>query len=232
MLQIIAGKYFIDIIFEDNHLLVIDKPAGLLSQEDHTGEPDVLTICKKYIKETYDKPGNVWMGLVHRLDRPVSGVMVLAKTSKAASRISEQIRKRTVIKIYHAIVSGKTPASAVWTDHLTKDSSSNISRVSKPGGDAKESSLSFSTLSYHKEADYSLVEVALKTGRAHQIRVQFSSRNHPIAGDQKYGANSQKKMDIALRAAELRLEHPTMKTKLILKAPLPVSIPWSYFQMP
>jgi 23S rRNA pseudouridine1911/1915/1917 synthase len=229
MSQIIAGKYFIDILFEDNHLLVIDKPAGLLSQEDHTGEPDVLTVCKKYIKETYDKPGNVWLGLVHRLDRPVSGVMVLAKTSKAASRISDQIRKRTVIKIYHAVVSGKTPASAVWTDHLIKDSASNKSRVSNPGGDAKESSLFFSTLLYHKESDQSLVEIDLKTGRAHQIRVQFSSRNHPIAGDQKYGTSSQKKMDIALRAAEMRLDHPTLKTKMSFKASLPDSEPWAYF---
>jgi 23S rRNA pseudouridine1911/1915/1917 synthase len=229
MSQIIAAKYFIDIIFEDNHLLVIDKPAGLLSQEDHTGEPDVLTICKKYIKDTYDKPGNVWLGLVHRLDRPVSGVMVLAKTSKAASRLSEQIRKRTVIKIYHAVVAGKTPPSAVWTDHLTKDSSANLSRVSKPGGDAKESSLSFSTLSYHKESNLSLVEIDLKTGRAHQIRVQFSSRHHPVAGDQKYGPGGQKKMDIALRAAVMRLEHPTLKTKMSFNAPLPESHPWSYF---
>ena len=165
----------IRIIYEDNHLLVIDKPAGVLSQEDHTGDPDVLTLCRKYIKKKYNKPGDVWMGLVHRLDRPVSGVMVLARTSKAASRLSEQIRKNRMAKTYWAMVEGMTPPDATLTHYLEKNTrSNNVSAYKKPRGKAKESKLSFKTIK--QNTNYSLVEIDLFTGRPHQIQCKWRKK--------------------------------------------------------
>ncbi|MAO64523.1 MAG: RNA pseudouridine synthase [Balneola sp.] len=220
----------IPIIFEDNHLLVIDKPAGLLSQEDHTGNPDVLNLCKQYIKKKYNKPGNVYLGLVHRLDRPVSGVMVLAKTSKAASRLSYQIRKRTISKTYWALVEGQSPVYGELVHFLEKDNRTNtVKAYNSPKGRAKESRLKFITIKTSK--NFSVIEVDLITGRPHQIRVQFAKEGHPLWGDHKYG-NPQKARgkDIALRAVKLELEHPTTKELLIFKAPKPTGEPWNKFE--
>ncbi len=220
----------IPIIFEDNHLLVIDKPAGVLSQEDHTGDPDVLNLCKAYIKKEYNKPGNVYLGLVHRLDRPVSGVMVLAKTSKAASRLSYQIRKRTMKKTYWALVHGKAPVYGEHVHFLDKDKRTNTVKAYKsPKGKAKESRLKFITIK--QNANFSVVEVDLITGRPHQIRVQFAKEGTPLWGDHKYGnpEESQGK-DIALRAVKLELEHPTLKELMTFKAPKPTGQPWNKFE--
>lgn len=219
----------IPIIYEDNHLLVIDKPAGLLSQEDHTGDPDVLNLCKAYIKKKYNKPGDVFLGLVHRLDRPVSGVMVLARTSKAASRLSYQIRKRTVNKTYWAFLQGHAPVFGELVHFLEKDNKSNIVKAYKsPKGKAKESRLKYITLK--TGSNYSVVEVDLITGRPHQIRVQFAKEGFPLWGDHKYG-DPQKAQgkDIALRAVKLELEHPTKKELMIFKAPKPTGQPWNIF---
>ncbi|HKK24131.1 MAG TPA: pseudouridine synthase [Gracilimonas sp.] len=220
----------IPIIFEDNHLLVIDKPAGLLSQEDYTGKPDVLNLCKRYIKEKYNKPGKVYLGLVHRLDRPVSGIMVLAKTSKAASRLSYQIRKRTISKTYWALVEGQSPVFGELVHFLDKDNKTNtVKAYSSPKSHAKESRLKFITIKTND--NFSVIEVDLITGRPHQIRVQFAKEGHPLWGDHKYGnPQSAKGKDIALRAVKLELEHPTTKELMSFKAPKPTGQPWNMFE--
>lgn len=217
----------IEILFEDNHLLVVNKPSGVLSQEDHTGNPDILSLCKIYLKKEYNKPGQVFLGLLHRLDRPVSGVMVLAKTSKAASRISEQIRKRSVKKKYLAVVDGTPPPNAFLTHHLKKDASSNrVQTVNANTRGAKEAKLMFQRLGVEKKL--ALLQISLITGRAHQIRVQLSSEGYPIWGDQKYG--SAKKANIALHAFSFECEHPTLKKKMIFTANPPGIFPWNLFK--
>ncbi|MEX0719165.1 MAG: RluA family pseudouridine synthase [Balneolaceae bacterium] len=220
----------IPIIYEDNHLLVIDKPAGVLSQEDYSGDPDILTLCKKYIKKKYNKPGDVYLGLVHRLDRPVSGVMVIARTSKAASRLSAQIRKRSIDKTYWAMVEGMTPVFGELVHFLKKDAKTNTVKAfkSKKGG-AKESRLKYTTIK--QSAQYSLIEVDLITGRPHQIRVQMAKEGFPLWGDYKYGNTvSGKGRDIALRAVKLEIEHPTKKDIMKFEAPIPKGQPWTLFE--
>lgn len=217
------------ILYEDNHLLVVDKPAGLLSQEDHTSNPDVLTVCKTYIKKAYNKPGDVWLGLVHRLDQPVSGVMILARTSKAASRLSEEIRNHRIKKIYRALVYGMTPPSATLVHYLQKDKRSNtVSAYSSNRKGAKRSELSFSTIK--QNAHYSVIEIDLKTGRPHQIRVQLEKEGHPIWGDYKYaeeGTGPGK--ELALRAVRMEVKHPTQDEIMTFEAPMPRRQPWNFF---
>ena len=217
----------IPILFEDNHLLVINKPEGILSQEDHTGRPDLLTLCKTYIRNTHNKSGNVFLGLLHRLDEPVSGVMVLAKTSKSASRISEQIRKRSVRKRYRAVVSGSPPPNGVLEHYLEKDSDENIVKVTdRATKTSKLAKLSFQTLS--KSNGLSLVDIMLETGRPHQIRVQFSDIDAPIWGDRRYG-NGRQNESIALHAYSFRLQHPTSDERMRFKADPTELFPWSLF---
>ncbi len=219
----------IPIIYEDNHLLVIDKPVGVLSQEDITGKPDVLTLCKQYLKKEYNKPGNVYLGLVHRLDQPVSGVMVLAKTSKAASRLSEQIRKNMVVKTYWAMVHGTTNPEEHLIHHLAKDKKKNFVHAhNSKKSFTKKSELSYKTIKQNTQ--FSLVEVDLITGRPHQIRVQLAKIGHPLWGDVKYGDNSSAKgVDLGLRAVKFTLEHPTTKEKMTFEVDMPKIKPWSFF---
>ena len=165
----------INIIYEDNHLLVVEKPINVPVQKDNSNDLDLLTMLKQYLKEKYNKPGNVYLGLVHRLDRPVGGIMVFAKTSKAASRLSEQIRNGTFNKKYLAIICGKVKDKDTLEDYLLKDTKTNTVKVDKKG---KKSILNYKRLDY-KEG-LSLVEIELITGRSHQIRVQFSSRGYPL----------------------------------------------------
>lgn len=216
----------ITILFEDNHLLAIHKPAGVLSQEDYSGEPDVLTLCKAYLKREYNKPGNVFLGLVHRLDRPVAGVMLLAKTSKAASRISEQIRKRTVKKRYLAVVEGNPGDNGMLVHYLLKDRDTNRVKVVDPGNsNAQKSELTFQKTDQKK--NLALLNISLITGRPHQIRVQLSHEGFPIVGDSKYGQSTSS--EIALFASELEVIHPTLKKPVNITAtPLNTS-PWSKF---
>ncbi|MBR3362881.1 MAG: RluA family pseudouridine synthase [Bacilli bacterium] len=214
----------IDIIYEDNHLLVVKKPINVLVQADNTKDEDMLTILKKYLKEKYDKPGNVYLGLVHRLDRPVSGIMVFAKTSKAASRLSEQVKNRMFKKTYLAVVTGKVKKRDVFIDKLIKDHKNNVVKVSSLG---KQAELTYDLIDY--KDGLSLVEISLKTGRSHQIRVQFASRGFPLYGDQKYNKNT-KKDSIALFAKKIEFVHPTTKKKMIFELDMPDRYPFSLFK--
>ncbi len=200
------------VLYEDNHIIVVEKPVNIPSQGDKTGDMDMLTIIKKYLKEKYNKPGEVYLGLVHRLDRPTGGVMVFAKTSKAAGRLSEQVRDKKMHKKYLCIVDGKLDKEKdKLTDFLLKNEKTNTSKVVKEGTkNSKEAVLDYEVIKYNKEINLSVVKVNLHTGRHHQIRLQFSSRGHSLYGDQKYGTRGRGKQ-LALWAYYLSFEHPTKK---------------------
>jgi 23S rRNA-/tRNA-specific pseudouridylate synthase len=204
------------VLLLDNHLLGIVKPAGLLSQEDHTGDADVLTWGKAYLKHRFDKPGNVFLGLVHRLDRPVSGVMLLARTSKAASRLSAQIRERAVSKRYIAAVQGRLEGEQTLRVHLRKDR--DRTRIVGPGeAGAQQAELSFRSL--WSSAAFSIVEIDLVTGRAHQIRTQLAHIGHPLAGDGRYDAALRfLPRRVALHASRFACAHPTRDEQVVLSA--------------
>jgi 23S rRNA pseudouridine1911/1915/1917 synthase len=213
-------------IFEDNHLLVAEKPANLLSQPDRTGDPDILSLLKEDIKKRYDKPGNVYLGLVHRLDRPVGGVMVFARTSKAAARLSAQLRDRTFHKYYLAVVRGRlSPARGRLKHNLAKDCGANKAYCA---ADGREAVLDYRLLESCR--DLSLAGIRLYTGRSHQIRVQMSLAGHPLYGDQKYGADFNRPGEqLALWAAGVTLMHPVSKELLTFKSSPPSSYPWCLF---
>lgn len=206
------------VLYEDNHIIVVRKDPNIPSQADKTEDLDMLTIIKKYLKEKYNKPGKVYLGLVHRLDRPVGGVMVFAKTSKAASRLSNQVREKTFKKKYLAVVDGKfDQANGTLEDYLYKDERKNISKVVKSEKkNAKLAKLDYEVLAYNEIKDLSLVKVNLHTGRHHQIRVQLAHSGHSIFGDQKYGTRGQGKQ-IALWAYELTIQHPVSKEEMTFK---------------
>ena len=214
----------INIIYEDNHLLVVEKPINVPVQADKSGDDDLLNILKKYIKDKYNKPGDVYLGLVHRLDRPVGGVMVFAKTSKAASRLSKQIQKGEMKKIYMAVTQGKVSESGTFIDKLKKDEKNNITRVSEDG---KEAELSYNLIGFVN--NLSLVRINLKTGRSHQIRVQFASRKMPLYGDQKYNPNAVRDQ-IALFASKIEFKHPVTKEVMSFELPLPERYPFTLFK--
>lgn len=203
------------VIYEDNHIIVVEKKPNIPSQSDKTGDIDMLTIVKDYIKEKYNKPGNVYLGLVHRLDRPVGGIMIFAKTSKAASRLSNQVREKIFKKEYLAVVDGKfEQKKGSLTDYLYKDERNNISKVVKKGKkNAKLANLDYEVLKYNNVKNLSLVKINLHTGRHHQIRVQLANFNHSIFGDQKYGTRGQGKQ-IALWAYKLTIIHPITKEEM------------------
>lgn len=199
----------LNVIYEDNHIIVVEKPVNIPSQSDKTGDIDLLSIVKQYIKEKYNKPGNVYVGLIHRLDRPVGGVMVFAKTSKAAARLSNQVREKQFQKTYLTIVNSKMEQEkGTLQDYLLKNEKTNMSKVVAEGTkNSKLAILDYEVLKYEKEIDLSVLKIHLHTGRHHQIRVQLSSRNHSIYGDQKYGGRGHGKQ-IALWAYELKIYHP------------------------
>ena len=212
------------VIYEDNHIIVVEKIPNVPSQSDKTGDIDMLTMVKQYIKEKYNKPGNVYLVLVHRLDRPVGGIMIFAKTSKAASRLSDQVREKVFKKKYLAVVDGKIEnKSGTLEDYLYKDERNNISKVVNKGKkNAKFAKLDYDVIKYDEVKDLSLVKVNLHTGRHHQIRVQLSNFGHSIFGDQKYGTRGQGKQ-IALWAYELTINHPITKEEITFKD-LPESV--------
>ncbi|MDU1540300.1 Ribosomal large subunit pseudouridine synthase D [uncultured Clostridium sp.] len=222
----------IKVIYEDNHLLVVEKPVNVLSQGDDTNDKDMVNLLKDYIKVKYNKPGNVFIGLVHRLDRPVGGIMVFAKTSKAASRLSEQVRNKSFKKTYRAVLNGNMRKdSDTLKDYLYKNKKTNmVSVVNKNHKDAKDAELSYETIA--KNEKFSMVQVDLKTGRPHQIRVQFSSRKHPLFGDQRYGQDINKKGDqIALWSYKIEITHPTTKEKMEFICEPPNKYPWNLFEV-
>ncbi|MCK5808527.1 RluA family pseudouridine synthase [bacterium] len=218
-----------DIIFEDNHILVVVKPENIPVQEDESGDKDFLSMLKQDIKERYNKPGNVYLALLHRLDRPVGGIMLFAKTSKAAARLSEQFRKNSVHKRYKTVVHGKPQRGEIeLEDYLYKNREHNIvSIVSRDTVGAKIAKLTF-----HKEKtnhSLSLLTVTLVTGRSHQIRVQLAQREYPIVGDQKYGNRKERGQQIALWSYSLSFEHPTTHEQLSFTANPPNFEPWIFF---
>lgn len=211
------------IIYEDNHLLVVIKPANIPVQLDSSNDLDLLTELKNYIKEKYNKPGNVYLGLVHRLDRPVSGVMVFAKTSKAASRLSEQIRNNEFKKTYYAVVEGIPNKKGTFKDRLLKDTKTNIVTVNDKG---KEAILEYDLI--NTKDNLSLVKINLITGRSHQIRVQFSHHGYPLYGDMKY--NNNVKDNIALFSNKIEFKHPITKVKMVFEENPQDKYPWSLFK--
>lgn len=215
------------ILYEDNHLLVVEKPVNVLSQADDTGDADLLTLLKTYIKDAYEKPGNVYLGLVHRLDRPVGGAMVFAKTSKAASRLSDQVRTHSLQKNYEAIVHGRpSPAAGTLIDYLWKDAKTNTSKVVDAHfNDAKRCELSYKTIL--SNGTLTRMHIQLKTGRPHQIRVQLAHIGCPLVGDQKYGQGLNKPgQQLALWATMLQFEHPVTKELMKFQSAPPSKWPW------
>lgn len=220
-----------EVIYEDNHILVVIKPQNLPTQADISGDEDLLTKLKSYIKQKYNKEGNVFLGLVHRLDRPTGGVMVFARTSKAAERLSEQIRNGEVDKTYFAVLEG-TPKNKRYRliNYLKKDEKNNIVKIAPQYEDgAKEAILDYQVL--ETKGGRSLVKVDLETGRSHQIRVQMAGIGCPVVGDQKYGKDA-KKCNLALWAAILRFTHPVTKKIMTFKVMPPVeNAPWKDFEV-
>lgn len=198
----------LNIIYEDNHIIVVEKPVNMLSQSDNTKDLDLQTALKMYIKEKYHKPGNVYIGLVHRLDRPTGGLMVFARTSKSASRLSEEIRNKSLKKSYLAVINGKTKEKDTLEDYLEKQGNISIISTKEKGKYAK---LDYELIAY--KDNLSLVKVNLETGRNHQIRLQFKSRNMPLYGDNKY--NNEKNKNLGLYAYKLEFTHPTKKEKMV-----------------
>ncbi len=209
------------ILYVDNHLLVVYKPAGLPVQADASGDLDLLSMAKRWIKQEYAKPGEVFVGLVHRLDRPARGVVVLARTSKAAARLSEQFRNRTTLKRYEVVVLGQpNPPQGELRDELQSDERGT--RVATGGA---PSALSYRTLG--RRGDRTWLGIDLETGRKHQIRVQLASRGWPVLGDLRYGAkNPLPDQSIALLARRLEIDHPTRDERMAFDAPDPPGWPW------
>jgi 23S rRNA pseudouridine1911/1915/1917 synthase len=220
----------LEVLWEDNHCLAVNKPAGLLSQGDATGARSLVDCAKEYIKAKYHKPRNVYLGLLHRLDRPTSGVVLLAKTSKAAGRLSAQFRDGSIAKVYWAIVEGQPrEQEGEWRDLLSKDAETNRVRITQtPSLISKEARLSYRVLGAW--GSYCKLELRPDTGRSHQLRVQLASRGLPIVGDRKYGAKSLLKAAdggsrIALHARRLTFAHPTLQEPIEVVAPLPADWP-------
>lgn len=221
----------IPILFEDNHLLLVEKPVNIPVQEDSSGDLDFLTLLKKDLKVRYQKPGNVYLGLVHRLDRPVGGAMVFAKTSKSASRLSDMIRRHAIERKYYAVVHGKPKKKKGQLVHyLYKNKKKNqVFTVSSDHPQGKKAVLDYEVVESKKE--FSLLSIKLHTGRPHQIRVQLSATGTPIFGDQKYGAHlNTPGQQIALWAYSLQLEHPVKKEPIQINSLPPHSFPWNLWE--
>ena len=215
----------LDVLYEDNHLLVVNKPAMLPTMGVAPSRPSLLGVANEYIREKFDKPGKVYLGIVSRLDAPVTGVVLLARTSKAASRLTAAFRGRDVQKVYWAVVSETPdPPRATLEHYLRKDERHRKVHVTNStAADAKLARLHYKVLAEHPEA--SLVEVQLETGRKHQIRVQLAKLGHPILGDRKYGGTGEFPLGIALHCRSLEIEHPVRKEPMRFEAPLPAA--WS-----
>jgi len=234
----------LEILYEDNHVLGVVKPAGMLSQGDRTGDLSALELARRYIKEKHAKPGNVFLGLVHRLDRPVSGVMVFARTSKAASRLSQSFHDREAEKTYLCVVSGHVEKESGELTALIVRAHTRSRIAVTESEKTKAAALEFRVLgrfsgeeargghprAKRDPAAMTLLEVRPSTGRHHQIRLQLSAAGHPVRGDIKYGAVTPlRDKSIALHALRLRVAHPVRDEVIELSAPPPSSEPWSHF---
>lgn len=230
------------VLYEDNHIIAVYKPAGFLTQGDRTGEPSLMDDVKEYLKEKYKKPGNVFLGLVHRLDKPVSGIVLFGKTSKGASRLSEQFRNHTIQKTYHAVVLGKPHESrgelkekinkiSFFAEGFTEKSDEELLQEIKKATKTRTAELSWEIVKSNDK--YSLIKILPKTGRFHQIRVQMSGLGHPIIGDSKYsppGQNKQKLLpdqSIGLCATAISFKSATEDKIINLEIPLPE--PWNKY---
>lgn len=220
------------ILHEDNHIIVVYKPQNLASCPDESGDDNLLDQIKAYLKTTYQKPGNVYVGLVHRLDRPTGGVMVFAKTSKAAGRLQKQMQSGDFEKKYLAVLVGTPdPASATLNNYLKKNTVNNMVYISTQATDgAKFASLDYSVL--EEKDGLSLVDIKLHTGRSHQIRVQTAGISHPVYGDMRYGGENAVKGKLALWAYSLTFTHPVTgeRLKFMLEPPVDES-PWKKFDL-
>ena len=223
-----AGRFSVDVLYEDNHLLVVVKPPNLPVQADSSGDDDLLSIMKRYIGNKYQKPGNVYLGLVHRLDRPVGGVMALARTSKAAARLSAAFAAHSQDKRYLAVLRGGPMGETALEDWLLKDGRTGMVRV-VPEGTPGAKHARLATRPLARREGLTLSEVALYTGRAHQIRVQHAHAGWPLWGDARYG-NGRPGEQIALWAASLGFEHPTRHEPLRFAAPPPDDGAWRLFR--
>lgn len=221
-----------DILFEDNHVIVVLKEQNLASCPDDSKDENLLDILKAYIKEKYQKPGNVYLGLVHRLDRPTGGVMVYAKTSKAAGRLGEQLKTGDFEKKYLTVLCGAPDEErGTLVNYLKKNTVNNVVYVTPQGTDgAKLASLDYEVL--ERKEDLALVRVRLHTGRSHQIRVQMAAISHPVYGDMRYGGEKAKKGRLALFAYSLGFTHPVTGERLLFMAEPPkTETPWKKFDL-
>jgi 23S rRNA pseudouridine1911/1915/1917 synthase len=214
-------SYTLEVLYEDNHLLAVSKPAGLATMGTPAGRPSLLEVARQYVKRRYAKPGNVYLGVVSRLDAPVTGVVVLARTSKAARRLTEQFRTQSVEKTYWALVEGAVrPAAGRYVDWVGHDERHRKMRIvgrSLPG--AKEARLAYRRLEVLGDA--TLLELEIATGRKHQIRLQLAHHGHPVLGDRKYGSRRAFAAGIALHALRLVISHPVSGEVVELESPLP-----------
>lgn len=226
----------LQVLYEDNHIIAVFKPAGILVQGDISGDMNLIDEVKEYLKEKYKKPGKVFLGLVHRLDRNVSGIVLFGKTSKGSSRLSEQFRNNEIIKIYNAVVEGSLkPASGDLIHYLKKDEQNKIALISDlPREGYDRSELSYQTILH--TTNYTLLSILLKTGRFHQIRAQLSAIGHPVAGDSKYGAKNKLPDNsstlslsngLALCATEIQFKTATTREIKTIKIDYPQS--WDRF---
>ncbi|MCC5922451.1 MAG: RNA pseudouridine synthase [Crocinitomicaceae bacterium] len=225
------NDHMIEVLFEDNHIIVVNKKAGDITQGDKTGDTPLPDKVKDWLKKKYNKPGNVFLGVVHRLDRPTSGIVIFAKTSKALTRLNEMFRSKNVSKTYWAVVENK-PSILIGKceDLLVKNEKQNKSYVTKDvqNKNAKNAILNYKLLS--SSINYHLLEVNLETGRHHQIRVQLANIGCIIKGDVKYGARrSNKDKSISLHARKIDFSHPISKTLISITAPLPKTEDWRFF---
>lgn len=222
-----STKNNLEILFEDNHLIIVNKKVGDIVQGDKTGDKPLSEIVKEYIKDTYKKPGNVFLGVVHRLDRPTTGIVIFAKTSKALERMNKMLREKRIQKTYWALVEGcPDPSQATLEHYLRKNPKNNKSTAfTKESKESKKAILHYDTLL--QLDNYTLLEINLETGRHHQIRCQLSVSGYPIKGDLKYGSKrSNSNGGILLHAVKIEFNHPVTKETIYVEAPLPKDTLW------
>jgi len=227
----------LEVLYEDNHIIVVEKPRNMPVAPDSSGDVSLLDEVKKYVKEKYNKPGEAYIGLVHRLDRPAGGVVVFARTSKAAARLSEQVRTHDAGRTYYAVVRGIPPKQADHLENtLLKDTAANMVTVVPPSTEgAKNAILDYRILQSIETQEYgtlTLVQVQLQTGRSHQIRAQMAYIGCPLFGDQRYGFKVNKSgQQLALYAVKLSLTHPTLKHRMSFICYPPDILPWTLFSL-